>query len=164
MFLKQLPLAALLFFFAVSSNSEEITTPTGIKMVKIEGGTFEMGSGSSENDANPTRQVKISSFYMDANEVTQASYTALMGINPSKFNGSQQPVERTRWTDAARYCNARSKKEGLTPCYDEKTWKCDFNATGYRLPTEAEWEYASRAGNTDKYYFKEGKSGMAKYV
>ncbi len=133
-------------------------------MVKIEGGTFEMGAGSSEKDAQPVRQVKISSFYMDANEVTQESYTSLMGVNPSKFNGPKLPVERTRWTDAARYCNARSKKEGLTPCYDEKTWKCDFNANGSRLPTEAEWEYASRAGCKDKYYFPEGKSGLAKNV
>lgn len=162
--LKRLPLAALALIAAISLNAEEITTPTGVKMVKIEGGTFEMGAGSSEKDAQPVRQVKISSFYMDASEVTQESYTSLMGVNPSKFNGPKLPVERTRWTDAARYCNARSKKEGLTPCYDEKTWKCDFNANGYRLPTEAEWEYASRAGSKDKYYFPEGKSGLAKNV
>ncbi|OGV34320.1 MAG: hypothetical protein A2020_04545 [Lentisphaerae bacterium GWF2_45_14] len=164
---KPLSLAVMLLF-AAALNAEEtakiITTPSGIKMAFIKGASFDMGSAAGENDETPVRKVTVDSFYMDIYEVTQSSYVALMAVNPSKFSGKELPAERTRWTDAARYCNARSKKEGLTPCYDEATWECNFNANGYRLPTEAEWEYASRAGSSENHYFKEGKSGIGKYA
>ena len=67
-----------------------------------------------------------------------------MPTNPSQFKGGLFPVHRLTWTQAADYCNARSKAEGLQPCYDPQTYACDFEANGYRLPTEAEWEYAAR--------------------
>ena len=149
--------AALLSFAAAGGDAA-----SDMKMVLIKGGTFEMGSASGEKDQAPSRKVKIDDFYMDAKEVSQASYSSLIGVNPSKFLNTKNPVERTKWSDAARYCNARSLKEGLKPCYDEKTWVCDFSANGYRLPTEAEWEYASKAGSPGEFYFKEGKAGLEK--
>ncbi len=135
----------------------KIKTATGITIVLIPGGTFQMGDPKGKNDARPVHTVKVDSFYMDATEVTQKSFQALTGLNPSRFRDKKGPVERVRWTDAAIYCNARSRKEGLKPCYDPKTWKCDFSANGYRLPTEAEWEFAARGNTTtDRFFDKQG--------
>ena len=122
-----------------------ISTPTGVEMVRLAGGEFLMG-GDGDEDEGPTRKVRVDSFYMDRTEVTQKSYESLMGANPSRFKGPDRPVESLSWSAAAKYCNLRSMKEGLTPCYDPRTLACDFDANGYRLPTEAEWEYACRAG------------------
>jgi len=93
--------------------------------------------------------------------VTQEMYEDLIGNNPAKFDqDDKNPIEQVRWTQAARYCNARSEQEKLKPCYDEETWKCDFAANGYRLPTEAEWEYACRAGTATKYWFSDDAQGL----
>jgi formylglycine-generating enzyme required for sulfatase activity len=124
-------------------------------MVLIPAGRFMMGS-DAQQDAAPVHEVTISPFYMDRFEVTQAFYERVMGKNPARRKGQQNPVERVRWTDALKFCNARSAEEGLTPCYDLETWACDFSANGYRLPTEAEWEYACRAESTGDYYFEGG--------
>jgi len=146
-------LLSLFIFYGGDSPKKvkEIVTESGVEMVFIPGGYFIMGDKSRE-DAKPHR-VYVSSFYMDKYLVTQEEYERVMGENPSKWVGGKNPVEQVTWFDAVRYCNARSELEGLQPCYDTETWECDFEADGYRLPTEAEWEYAARAGTTGKYFF-----------
>lgn len=124
---------------------------TNAAMVPIPGGKFLMGD-KDEIDA-PPHEVVVSAFLMDKHLVTQAQFQKLMGTNPSRWKGENNPVEQLRWSDAAKFCNKRSEAKGLQPCYDLKTLKCDFEANGYRLPTEAEWEYACRAGTTTAYFF-----------
>jgi formylglycine-generating enzyme required for sulfatase activity len=126
-------------------------------MVRIEGGTFTMGSPSNEperfSDEGPQHQVTVSAFYMGKYQVTQAEYQSVMGTNPSYFKGSNLPIEKVSWYDAADFCNRLSQSEGLTPVYSGSgsDITCNWNANGYRLPTEAEWEYACRAGTTTPY-------------
>ncbi len=137
-------------------------TKTEAKMVLLPAGSFIMGE-ESEVDSSP-HEVSVSSFYIDAHLVTQEEYEKLMQDNPARWKGSKNPIEQVRWSDAVRYCNARSEAEGLQPCYDLTTWKCDFNANGYRLPTEAEWEYACRAGTKTSYFFGNDASKLKEYA
>jgi formylglycine-generating enzyme required for sulfatase activity len=134
-----------------------IPTKSGIEMVVIPAGFFEMGSRSGRDDERPVHKVWIDSFLMDKYEMTQAKFEELGKKealpNPSHFKGPDLPVEQVTWPQAARFCNARSRFEGLQPCYNEDTGACDFEANGYRLPTEAEWEYACRAGTSTDYSF-----------
>jgi formylglycine-generating enzyme required for sulfatase activity len=136
---------------------------SGGAMVLIPAGTFTMGDSSSRPDETPHR-VSVNSFYLDKYPVTQEFYEKIMGVNPSKRKDPKNPVERTQWTDAVRFCNKCSELEGLTPCYDLNTWECNFDADGYRLPTEAEWEYACRAGSTTLYCFGDGERELPQYA
>lgn len=124
--------------------------------VLILGGTFQMGSPEDEawrSQDETQHTVTVSDFYMSIYELTQAEYQEIMGDNPSSFSGDDLPVENISWLDAVHYCNARSEKEGLTPVYsiDGQSVTWDRSANGYRLPTEAEWEYACRAGTTTPF-------------
>jgi formylglycine-generating enzyme required for sulfatase activity len=134
-----------------------VATRSGIEMVIIPAGSFEMGSKSGREEEKPVHKVWIDSFLMDRHEMTQAVWDKIGKEkalpNPSHFKGDDLPVEQVTWPMAARFCNARSAFEGLQPCYNEDTGECDFNATGYRLPTEAEWEYACRAGTSTDYSY-----------
>jgi formylglycine-generating enzyme required for sulfatase activity len=120
-------------------------------------GSFMMGDSSKWSYAfeQPVHKVTITEpFLMSRTEVTQAQFIAVMGYNPSHFEGENLPVEKVSWNEAVAYCNALSEVEGLTPCYSDTGifTVCDWTADGYRLPTEAEWEYACRAGTTTDYY------------
>lgn len=129
----------------------EIKTPSDVAMVLLPGGTFQMGSDTGNPDEGPRHAVAIGPLAIDKFEVTQAQMAALEIPDPSHFKGADRPVEQMRWSDAAMFCNARSKADGLEQCYDEATFACNFEANGYRLPTEAEWEYACRAGADGDY-------------
>jgi len=142
-------LAIAVCLAACASKPEQPATAN--EMVFIQGGTFTMGSPPEEKDRedNETQHsVTVSSFYMGRTEVTQKDYKAVMGRNPGEYKGDDLPVENVTWFNAVQYCNARSRKEGLTPAYKIFFTRVTWNkaANGYRLPTEAEWEYACRAG------------------
>jgi hypothetical protein len=127
-------------------------------MVWIPGGTFRMGSNDGFSDEKPVHTVSVNGFWMGKYEVTNAEYGK---FNPGHSSGSyhghdlsadDQPVVLVSWWDAIKYCNWRSGQEGLERCYNESTGSCDFSKKGYRLPTEAEWEYAARGGLQGKRY------------
>lgn len=157
--------SVMIFAFCMCGKAEmeaeeitvESTQETSENFVLISGGSFQMGSPEDEawrleDEAQHT--VTVGDFYMSIYELTQAEYQEIVGENPSSFSGDDLPVENVSWLDAVRYCNARSEKEGLTPAYtiDGQTITWNRSADGYRLPTEAEWEYACRAGTVTPFH------------
>ena len=132
------------------------------EMVLVEAGSFQMGSTNGLPDEQPVHTVHITRpFCMSKYEVTFEQYDQFcadtVGMNRPQDNGwgrGDRPVIAVRWYDAVAYCNWLNEKEGLTPCYAGKgrLIQCDFSANGYRLPTEAEWEYAARGGHKSQGY------------
>src|SRR5262249_31048563 len=132
--------------------------PLPIAMVDIKPGTFRMGSPkddpSAVSDEGPQHDVQLTrAFQLGKFEVTQAEYEAVMGVNPSLFRAgaftARYPVEGVSWHDAIEFCNRLSRRQGLKPYYLLKgDMVTILGGNGYRLPTEAEWEYAARAGST----------------
>jgi formylglycine-generating enzyme required for sulfatase activity len=129
-----------------------------VAMVEIPAGSFMMGSPMWEENRDsdePQHRVEITQgFQLSSTEVTQVQYEKVIGANPSRFVGADRPVEQVSWLDAVQFCNKLSAREGLSPAYriigGSVTW--DTKSNGYRLPTEAEWEYACRAGTTTAYH------------
>ncbi len=130
------------------------------EMRRLPTGKFLMGSSEAEegrfaNEKQHEVEIKTG-FAISVTEVTQEQYEAVMGENPSEFKGDgMRPVENVSWLDAVKYCNRLSEREGLPACYqfadDEVKWPEGLRCRGYRLPTEAEWEYAARADGGEVY-------------
>ena len=122
---------------------EDLGNDVTLEMAAIPGGTFMMGSPENEerryDNESPQHQVTVPSFFMGKYPVTQAQYQTIMGTNPSLFKGSNRPVECVSWDNAVAFCEKLSQITGKT----------------YRLPSEAEWEYACRAGTTTPFHFGE---------
>lgn len=145
-------------------NAPAVIETKGGAMVLVPAGSFRMGSPVGKEDEKPAHMVALDAFLMDRVEVTQAAYERLGLPSPAHFKGPNLPVEQVTWAQAAYFCNVRSRAEGLEPCYNEETGACNFAANGYRLPTEAEWEYACRAGANADYACGNDRRKLADYA
>ena len=130
----------------------ESADPIGMKFKLIPAGTFTMGDASGEDEETPHEVTLTKPFKMGVHEVTQAQYEQLMGTNPSESKGADNPVETLSWDDAVEFCRRLSELPAE---------KAAGNV--YRLPTDAEWEYACRAGTTTKYSFGDDESDFGEY-
>lgn len=146
------------------SNSDQVTISFKGNMVFVQGGTFLMGDDNSTYaNQKPAHLVTLTnSFWISKFELTQGEYVEVMGTNPSAFKNDNNPVETVSWWDAVKYCNKRSMLEGIPVCYsyngdtlpdnwtdnpmDDSKIICNWSAKGYRLPTEAEWEFSAKGG------------------
>ena len=143
------------------TGTSSASVPAGF--VRVEGGTFQMGSVSGgENNERPVRNVTVRTFNMGIYPVTQKEWFDIMGTtieqqrvavggNQLYGRGDKYPMYYISWNEAVEYCNRRSQREGLTPVYSNSggVIVCNWSANGYRLPTEAEWEFAAKGGNRD---------------
>jgi len=186
----------------VGAGKWQFRISTSISLfVKVEGGSFMMGSTDGDSDEKPVHQVTVSSFMIGKYELSVAEFRAFVNAtsykttaeiyggawiwngkkwetkadanwkNPYLTQTDEHPVTCISWYDALAYCNWRSRKDGFNPCYSisgntapadwsKGTITCDWNANGYRLPTEAEWEFAARGGTKSKGYTYSGSNDL----
>jgi formylglycine-generating enzyme required for sulfatase activity len=146
----------LWILFSCTENNTNNSNQNFVEMLPVPIGIFEMGNSMGDPSEMPVHIVKITKeFYIGKYEITQKQFKAVMGYNPSKNSSNENnPVENINWIDAFQFCNELSAINSFDPCYsliNDTVWVCDFAKNGYRLPTEAEWEYACRAGTTKDY-------------
>ncbi len=123
----------------------------GLKMIEIPAGKFQMGSEKGEDWEKPVHAVQLDGFEISATPISQAQYEAVMGRNPSRFEGPDRPVEQVSWEDAMVFC-------------EQLTNKAKVAGQRFILPTEAQWEYACRAGTDTEYSFADDEKDLGKYV
>lgn len=135
------------------TSTTQTITANGVsfKMIKVEGGSFTMGATPEQgrdaaSDETPTHRVTLSTYYIGETEVTQALWEAVMGNNPSRFRGSNLPVEQVSWEDCQNFIRELNRITGKS----------------FRLPTEAEWEYAARGGNKSQSCKYSGSNAIDK--
>lgn len=132
------------------TDSTVYVNSIGIEFRRIPAGTFQMGSSRGEDDEAPVHEVTITEpFYIGATEVTQYQWARLMDENPSHFRGLYRPVDSVSWYQAQAFVDSLNQKE---------------DTDLYRLPTEAEWEYAARAGSTSPYYFGTAQDSLPNHA
>ena len=125
------------------------TNSIGMELVLIPAGSFMMGSEKGHENKKPVHKVTISQpFYIGKYPVTQSQWVAVMGSNPSRYKGSDNPVENVTWNEVQDFIIKLNAKEGHSR---------------YRLPTEAEWEYAARAGTSSEFFFGDNQDELSKY-
>lgn len=134
--------------------SKTLRNSVGMELVLIPAGSFTMGADQkfeeASDDETPQRRVTMSKpFYLGKNEVTQEQWVAVMGTNPSQFKGPSNPVEGVSWDDVQVFLQTLNASEG---------------SGAYRLPTEAEWEYAARAGSTSQFAFGDEEEQLGEYA
>jgi formylglycine-generating enzyme required for sulfatase activity len=148
-----------------------------LDMVALPGGTFLMGSSDSDQDAydneKPQHEVAVSTFLISRFPITRQLYRRILEQSLPEWDrdatDDQLPANHVTWFQAVAFCNALSEYFSLSPCYringehvEQVEW--DRNADGYRLPTEAEWEYACRAGSTSKWFFGDDAKELDRYA
>jgi formylglycine-generating enzyme required for sulfatase activity len=145
------------------------------KMVLVPSGTFTMGAVSdedAEDDEYPPHKVMLKTpYYIGVTEVTQKEWEAVMGYNPSYFYlgkkdkiSENRPVEQVSWYEIARFMNKLSRKMGYQECYSDDGKKIYYDRVGFRLPTEAEWEWACYGGKKQKFVCGEDSANLKKYA
>ena len=154
--------------------SVELAWVEPLEMVELDGGTFLMGSAESDDEAygdeRPQHEVTVSAFAISPYLITRQLYQEWMADTPEEWEedgaDARLPANYITWFDAVAFCNALSEAAGLMPCYhidgEQVTW--DAAADGYRLPTEAEWEYACRAGTTSKRFCGDDAAALDRYA
>ncbi|MBR9978714.1 MAG: formylglycine-generating enzyme family protein [Bacteroidetes bacterium] len=147
-------------------NDDDAPTHRSLEMVPVPAGDFTMGDefGNGEVSEKPLRTVSLTAFMISKHEITQEIYQEVVGQNPSRHVASDHPVESVTWFDALEFCNLLSEKHGYRKCYADIDGNptVDPSADGYRLPTEAEWEYACKAGTSSAYYTGNSKADLGR--
>jgi len=139
------------------AGRKELVNSVGMKLILMPVGEFKMGSNDGAANEKPVHAVRITKpFYLGGTEVTQAEWEAVMGANPSNFKGAKRPVEQVSWDDCQEFCRRLTER-------DRKANKIPKGAT-YGLPTEAEWEYACRAGSATKYCYGDAENTLGEYA